>query len=729
MSDILNLSRRSFIVKSGILGGGLLLGMYLPGMSKGKAISPDSEEIFAPNAFLKIGIDESITMFVNKAEMGQGVYTSLPMLIAEELEADWQKITVEAAPVEPDFNHTMFGPIMVTGGSTSIRSEWERLRKIGASARIMLIQAAADTWGVDPTACKANNGFVVYKDGEKKISYGALVGKAGTLQPPEEVVLKKASEYTIIGKERKRFDIPDKTNGKAIFGIDAKVDGMLVSLIARPPLFGATLKSFDDSETKKIAGVKHVVQIDRGVAVVADSFWSASQGRDVLKTEWDEGPLEGLDSTQQTEEYAAMAAKPGLVAASKGDFAEAIAGSTVKLEAVYEFPYLAHAPMEPLNCLADVRPDGCDIWTGSQMQTPDRDTAAALTGLPPEKVKLHNTMLGGGFGRRAVPDSHFVAEAVQVSMAVKAPVKVYWTREDDIQGGYYRPKAYNLLAAGIGEDGMPVALKHTIVSQSIAVGTPFEGALVHDGIDHTSVEGSADSPYQIPNLLVEYHMAPAGVPVLWWRAVGHTYNGYVKECFIDELAKLAGKDPYEYRRRLLSKSLRERKVLELAVEKSGWSEPAPKGRGRGIAVHSSFGSYVAQVAEVSLRDNGTVHVHKVTCAVDCGQTVNPDTIEAQMESGIAFGLSALFYGEIVFKNGRIQQSNFDDYDVLRINEMPKVDVHIVASTEAPGGIGEVAVPPIAPAVTNAVAAITGKHIRSLPLQPEHIKEAMQQAKS
>ncbi len=729
MSDIINLSRRSFIVKSGILGGGLLLGMYLPGKAVQQALAAESAEVFIPNAFLRIGVDESITMFVNKAEMGQGVYTSLPMLIAEELEADWQKIKVEAAPVEPDFNHTMFGPIMVTGGSTSIRSEWERLRKMGASARIMLIQAAAETWGVDPTGCKAQNGYVLYKEAEKKISYGALIGKAATLQPPEEVVLKKADEFTIIGKDRKRLDIPDKTDGKAIFGIDAKVEGMLVALIARPPLFGATVKSYDDSETKKVEGVKHVVQIDRGVAVVADGYWSASQGRDVLKVEWNEGPLEGLDSEKQTKEYAAMAAKPGLVAANKGDFAEAIADSTTKLEAVYEFPYLAHAPMEPLNCLADVRADGCDIWTGSQMQTPDRDTAVALTGLPPEKVKLHNTLLGGGFGRRAVPDSHFVAEAVQVSMKVKAPVKVYWTREDDIQGGYYRPKAYNLLAAGIGEDGMPVALKHTIVSQSIVTGTAFEGALVHDGIDHTSVEGSSDSPYQIPNMLVEYHMAPAGVPVLWWRAVGHTYNGYVKECFIDELAKLAGKDPYEYRRRLLSKSLRERKVLEVAAEKSNWSEPVAKGRGRGIAVHASFGSYVAQVAEVSLRDNGTVHVHKVTCAVDCGQTVNPDTIIAQMESGIAFGLSAVFYGEIIFKNGRIQQSNFDDYDVLRINEMPKVDVHIVESTEAPGGIGEVAVPPIAPAVANAVASITGKHIRSLPFRPEQIKEAMQQAKA
>ena len=727
MSDIINLSRRSFIVKSGILGGGLLLGMYLPGKSVQQVLATESSEVFVPNAFMRIGVDESITMFVNKAEMGQGVYTSLPMLIAEELEADWQRIKVEAAPIEPDFNHTMYGPIMVTGGSTSIRSEWERLRKMGASARIMLIQAAAETWGVDPTGCMAKDGFVLYKETEKKISYGALVGKAVTLQPPEEVVLKKASEFNIIGKDRKRFDIPDKTDGKAIFGIDAKVEGMLVALIARPPLFGATVKSYDDAETKKIKGVKHVVQIDRGVAIVADGFWSASQGRDVLKIEWDEGPLAGLDSKQQTEEYAAMAAKPGLVAATQGDFAGAIASSVAKLEAVYEFPYLAHAPMEPLNCLADVREDGCDIWTGSQMQTPDRNKAAALTGLPPEKVKLHNTLLGGGFGRRAVPDSHFVAEAIQVSMKVKAPVKVYWTREDDIQGGYYRPKAYNLLTAGIGEDGMPVALKHTVVSQSIAAGTPFEEALIHDGIDHTSVEGSADSPYQIPNMLVEYHMAPAGVPVLWWRAVGHTYNGYVKECFIDELAKLAGKDPYEYRRRLLSKSLRERQVLEIAAEKSKWSEPVTKGRGRGIAVHASFGSYVAQVAEVSLNDNGTVRVHKVTCVVDCGQTVNPDTIIAQMESGIAFGLSAVFYGEIVFKNGRIQQSNFDDYDVLRINEMPKVDVHIVESNEPPGGIGEVAVPPIAPAVANAVAAITGKHIRSLPLRPEKLKEAMQQA--
>jgi isoquinoline 1-oxidoreductase beta subunit len=727
MTEIINMSRRNFLKTGVVLGSGLMLGVYLSGRNVALAAAADKTEAFVPNAFIHIGTDEMVTIFVNKSEMGQGVYTSLPMLIAEELEADWTKIKVEPAPVDPAYNHTMYGPIMVTGGSTSVRSEWERLRTAGAMARVMLVTAAAERWQADPKTCRAVDGHIIHQDGKRRLSYGQLADAAAQLKPPTEISLKSPKDFKILGVDRDRLDIPDKTNGKALFGIDVSVPDMLAAVVARPPVFGATMKSFDDTEAKKIPSVKAVIPIDRGIAVVADGFWNANRGRDALEVIWDEGPLAGLDSEKQGLEYAEMAKKPGMVAARRGDVETAMSKAAKKIEAVYELPYLAHAPMEPLNCVAHVRPDGCDIWTGTQMQTTDRDKAAAITGLPPEQVRLHNTLLGCGFGRRAVADSHFVSEAVQISQKMKAPVKVYWTREDDIKGGYYRPRSYNLISAGLGDDGMPIAWRHRIVSQSIIKGTPFEEGLTHNGIDETSVEGASDSPYEIPNFLVDYHMAPAGVPVLWWRSVGHSFTAYVKECFIDELARVAGKDPYQYRRQLLAQHPRELGVLDLVAEKSGWSGKIPDGRGRGIAVHASFGSYIAQVAEVSVTKEGSIRVHKVTCAIDCGRTVNPDTIKAQMESGIVFGLSAAFYGNITFKKGRVYQSNFDDYDVLRIDSMPEVAVHIVTSEEPPGGVGEPGVPPIAPAVANGVMSLTGVPLRRLPLTRERVKKALQAA--
>jgi len=647
------------------------------------------------------------------------------MLIAEELEADWSRIRVEPAPVDPAYNHAWFGNMMLTGGSTSVRSEWERLRSVGATARMMLIAAAAKQWKVEPQNCKADNGHIIHSHGRKSLSYGQLVADAAQLTPPAEVKLKEPKDFKILGKSRDRLDIPDKSNGTALYAIDIKIPGMSVALIARPPVFGARMKSYDDSAARKIPGVKDVIAIERGVGVIADGFWNAKRGRDALKIEWEEGALADLDSAKQGEEYAKMAENPGLVAAQRGDIVAAMAKAGVKLDAVYELPYLAHAPMEPLQCVADVRTDGCDIWTGSQMQTTDRDKAALITGLPKEKVFLHNTLLGAGFGRRATPDSHFVSEAVELSFKLKAPVKVMWTREDDIKGGYYRPRSYHRIIAGLGDDGMPIAWHHRIVSQSIVEGTFLEKNLTHNGIDETSVEGAADSPYEIENFLVDYHKAPSGVPVLWWRSVGHSCTGYVKECFIDELARAAGKDPYQYRRQLLANHPRELGVLDLVAEKAGWSGKVPKGRGRGIAVHSSFGSYAAQVAEVSVADNGTIRVHKVVCAIDCGRTVNPDTIEAQMESGIVFGLSAALYDEITFKKGRVSQSNFDNYDMLRMDAMPEIEVYIVPSSEAPGGVGEPGVPPLAPAVANAVRALTGAALRILPLTSQRVKKALQ----
>jgi isoquinoline 1-oxidoreductase beta subunit len=577
----------------------------------------------------------------------------------------------------------------------------------------MLIQAAAQIWDVKPESCKAESGKVIHPEGEKTFSYGALTGAAAKLQPPMPVALKPAANFKIIGKPRPRLDSAAKANGTAEFAIDVKLPNLLTAVIARPPVFGAVLKEFDAEAARAVPGVKDVVQVDSGVAVVAENFWAAKLGCDALVTVWDEGPLARLDSGVQGREYQALAQTPGLTAANRGDAAATLAAAAEKLEAVYEMPYLAHATMEPMNCVADVRADSCEIWVGTQMQTLDRNAAAEITGLPPEKITLHTTFLGGGFGRRAVGDSHFVREAVQVSAAMQAPVKVVWTREDDIRGGYYRPRACHTVRAALGEDKLPAAWQQRIVCQSIVKGTPFEAGLMKDGIDHTAVEGIADLSYAVPNLQVEYHMAPDGVPVLWWRSVGHSFNAFVKECFIDELANAAGQDPLDYRRQLLVEHPRQIALLELLAEKAVWGRPE-KGTAQGLAIHESFGSIVAQVAEVIVED-GRIRVVRVVCAVDCGQTVNPDTIAAQMESGIFFGMAAALHGAITFKNGRVEQSNFHDYQMPRLAAMPAVEVHIMPSGEKPGGIGEPGVPPIAPAIANAVFAATRIRLRTLPL--------------
>lgn len=713
-----NPHRRRFLKLSALAGGGLLLGFHLPGRF---ARAGEAAEAFTPNAFLRITADDVITVIVNKSEMGQGVYTALPMLVAEELEADWATLRVEAAAVDPAYNHTEWG-MQVTGGSTSVRSSWEQLRTAGAAARELLLQAAAQTWGVAAAECRAENGQVLHPASGRSLRYGALAATAASLPVPDQVRLKEPAEFKLLGKSMPRLDSRDKITGRAQFGIDVVRPGMLTAVIARPPVFGATVKGFDPAPALAAKGVRQVVQVDAGVAVVADGFWAARQGREALQVDWDEGPLAALDSDAQGREYARLAEGPAAVARDEGDVEAALASAERVLEAVYEVPYLAHAPMEPLNCVADVRADGCDIWTGTQFQTMERDVAARVTGLPPERVRIHTTLLGGGFGRRAVGDAHFVKEAVQISQAAGAPVKVIWTREDDIKGGYYRPRTYNVLKAGLDGEGRPLAWQHRIVGQSIMVGTPFE-AMVQDGLDPSQTEGAADSPYAIPNQRVDYVMAPAGVPVLWWRAVGHSFTGFVKECFIDELAHAAGRDPFDYRRELLAGHPRELGVLERAAEAAGWGSPLPAGRFRGIAVHESFGSHVAQVAEISVAGDGRVRVHRVVCAIDCGMIVNPDTIAAQMESGIVYGLSAVLHGAITFKDGRVRQSNFHDYPVLRIPDMPRVEVHIIDSREAPGGVGEPGTPPIAPAVLNAVFAATGRRVRRLPLRPEDLGSA------
>ncbi|QEM69665.1 xanthine dehydrogenase family protein molybdopterin-binding subunit [Geobacter sp. FeAm09] len=718
MSEIIKLSRREFI-KTGLLaGGGLVLACHIP--LGGRAAAATTA--FAPNAFLRIGSDDVVTIIVNKSEMGQGVYTSLPMLIAEELACDWHKVRVEAAPVAPEYNHAQYGPFMVTGGSSSVRSEWERLSRAGAAAREMLVAAAAKGWRVEPAACRAENGVVIGPGG-KRSGYGSLAARAAKLPVPREPKLKGAQQRRLLGKPLHRLDSPAKINGTALFGIDVHVPGMLTAVIARPPVFGGTVKGFDAQKALAVPGVKQVVAVPAGVAVVADGFWPAQKGRELLEITWDEGQWAQLATPAMREEYARLSAMPGLAARHDGDAPAELAKAAHPLRAEYEVPYLAHATMEPLNCFVDLKKDRCLIRTGSQFQTVDRGAAAREAGLKPEQVSLETTFLGGGFGRRACTGSDFVIEAVQVAKAVGKPVKVIRSREDDMRAGYYRPMWYDRIAACLDNAGFPLAWRHTIVGQSIIAGTLFESAMVKEGIDHTSVEGAADTPYAIPNLLVDLHTTKNGVPVLWWRSVGHSHNAFVVESFLDELAHSAGRDPYQYRRSLLKGHPRHLAVLQAAAEKAGWGTKLPAGTGRGIAVHESFGSFIAQVAEVSLDAAGQVQVHRVVCAIDCGRTVNTDTIAAQMESGIVFGLSAALYGAITLKNGRVEQGNFDTYPLVRMQGSPRVEVHIIPSDEPPGGVGEPGVPPIAPAVANALFAATGARVRSLPLTPEKVAAA------
>ncbi|MDN4543783.1 MULTISPECIES: xanthine dehydrogenase family protein molybdopterin-binding subunit [unclassified Pseudomonas] len=718
MNDINAVSRRGFLKGGAVLCGGLVVAFVIPGGHRFALGAENQGNVFAPNAFLRIGNDNSVTVLLGHSEMGQGIWTGLTMLIAEELDADWSKIRVVHSPASAaDYGMAGFGGMQITGGSTSIWMEFDRYRQAGAAARLMLIDAAAKRFNVAPSEIHTEPGVVIA--GEHRATYGELADDAGKLAvpAPASIKLKEPKDWRLIGKPTPRLDTPEKITGRAKFGMDVQFDGLMTAMVARSPVFGGTVKSFEGAEALAIPGVHKVVQVPTGVAVIADHYWAAKLGRDALKVDWEPGPNAGLDSETLLETFRKLATTPGLNAGQAGDTKAALAKATKTIDAEYSVPYLAHAPMEPLNCTVRITQDKCEIWTGTQFQTLDQMIAGKITGLKPEQVEIHTEFLGGGFGRRANPTSDFVSEAVYVAKAAGGPVKTVWAREDDIRGGYYRSAFLHHARIGLGADGLPLAWKHVMVGQSIMAGTSLEATMVKDGIDKTSVEGVADSPYIVglANHQVELHSPTTGISVLWLRSVGHTHTAFVMESLIDELATAAGKDPVEYRRTLLKDHPRHLGVLNLAVEKANWKAPLPDGHALGVAVHESFGSYVAQVAEVS-QDNLHIRVHRVVCAVDCGIAVNPQSIAAQMESGITFGLSFTLHSKLTLKNGQVEQSNYHDYQVLRLNEMPVVEVHIVPSSDKPGGVGEVGVPPTAPAVANAVFALTGQRLRELPLQ-------------
>ncbi len=720
------LGRRSFLKATLAAGGALLISTSLPFKSRAEErfdLAAEPAANFHPNAFIKIAPDGKVTVVVGQAEMGQGVLTSLPMIVADELEVDWKDVSFEHGPPGKEFINPALGG-QITGGSASIRGLFDPLRKAAAATREMLVMAAAQQWGVPAEQCRVSNGEVFHPTSRRTAKYGTLLAAAAKITPPAAPKLKDAKDFKFIGKNVKRLDSPEKVNGSGIFGIDVKVPGMLTATIKRSPVIGGKVKSFDDAKAKAVKGVRNIVRLNSGVAVVADNYWAAKKGRDALTVVWDEGAMVTVSSDKLFQaDVAAAANGKGIEAKKIGDLAAGKAKAAKTVEAVYFAPYLAHATMEPMNATADVRADSCEVWSGIQAQMVVQGMVAKELGLPPEKVTVNNTLLGGGFGRRL---GDYVLDAVKLSKVVGKPVKVVWTREDDMDGDFFRPSAYNKMSAGIDVAGKPVFWQHRLVTPSImaSLGPGLFGfSPPVDRLDDTAVEGAHTLPYEMQNLYVDWVRSDPGVPVGFWRSVGSSHTAFSTECFLDELAHAAGKDPLAFRLSLLEKHPRHAGVLRLAAEKAGWNKPAPKGIFRGIAVHESFASYVAQVAEVSVGKDGWPKVHRIVCAIDCGQVVNPDTVKAQMESCIIFALTAAFYGEITIKDGRVEQRNFYDYKMLRMNESPKIETHIMPSTEKHGGVGEPGTPPTAPAVVNAIFAATGKRIRRLPIRAEELKQA------
>jgi isoquinoline 1-oxidoreductase beta subunit len=704
------INRRAFL-RVTAAGGALIVSAYVPALRPASAAAAG---VFEPNVWLKIDADDSATIMLSMLEMGQGVMTSMPMLVAEELDLDWNKVRTEWAPADPRYGNPNFGGIQLTAGSNSVRGMWKVLREAGATARAMLVTAAAQTWNVPENTCSTEKSEVLHAATGRRLRYGALVDKAASVPVPAKVSLKTPKDFRLAGQSLPRLDIPEKVNGQAMFGLDVRRPGMLTARVVRCPVFGGQVDSFNAARAKAVAGVRDVVKISGGIAVVADNYWAASKGAEALDVKWNEGPLANLSSAEILKKYAALAAQPGKIGRNNGDAQAALKSNAKSFERVFEVPFLAHACMEPMNCTADVRSDRCDVWVPTQGQTASQQAAVAASGLPAGAVKIHTTYLGGGFGRRGEAD--FVTDAVETSKAVGKPVKVVWTREDDMQHDYYRPVTYIRMWGAVDAAGKPVAFMQRMVQQSLMKRI---GALPPDGVDRISLEGADTLPYDIPNVRVEYTETDPGVPYGFWRSVGASVQGYVVEAFVDELASAAGKDPYQFRRDLLGKHPRHRAVLDLVAEKSGWGKPLAAGRGRGIAIMEAFGSIVGEVAEVSV-SNGNVRVHKIWCAVDCGWVINPDTVKAQMEGGTLFGLTAALKGEITLQKGRVVQRHFNDYAMLRLNESPDVEVHIVPSTEAPGGIGEPSTAIAAGALVNAVSAVTGRRIYRLPIRADQL---------
>lgn len=730
LTDAVRPSRRTFLKAAGAVAAvGLTIGFEWAGTGRRALAATMPDATFAPNAFLRVAPDNSVTVIAKHVEMGQGAYTGIATIVAEELDANWQDVRVESAPADAKrYANLAFGTIQGTGGSSAMANSWMQLREAGAKARAMLVSAAAAQWHVPASELTTRDGSVHHAATNRTATYGSLASAAARLPVPDKVALKSPKDFRLIGHQLPRVDVPSKTNGTAQFTLDVTFPGMLVALLQRPPLFGATVRSFDAAAAKAVPGVVSVVQVPGGVAVVAKGFWAAKQGRDALKVEWDDSKAEKRSSDAIMAEYRQLADKPGASARKDGDATQALAGAAKKISATYSFPYLAHAPMEPLDAVVKLTADSCEIWAGDQFQTVDQGNAARTAGLDPQQVKIHTLYAGGSFGRRANTQSDYIVEAVSIAKALGAngtPVKLQWTREDDIHGGLYRPMYFHKLDAGLTADGKLVGWRHRIVGQSILAGTPFASVMVKNGIDGTSVEGAANVAYAIPNISVELTTTQTGVPVLWWRVVGSSHTAFAVEAFIDEAASAAGKDPFVFRRDLLAHEPRMRAVLELAAQKAGWdpAKPLPKGRGRGIAVAEAFKTFVAQVAEVSVDKDGSVKVERVVCAVDCGTPINPDVIAAQMEGGIGFGLGAALHSAITLKDGKVEQNNFDGYQVLRFAEMPRVEVHIVQSGEAPTGVGEPGVAPVGPAVANAIFAATGRRIQSLPFPAASEKTA------
>ena len=711
-----NLSRRSFLGTSAAIGGGLMLSLTLP-LGRSEAASSDS---FAPNAFIRIGSDSQVVLTMPYVEMGQGTYTSIPMLIAEELDVSLKQVLLEHAPPNEKLYANPLLGVQATGNSNAMRGAWKPLREAGATARIMLVAAATKRWGVDAKSCRTEDGEVIHVPTGRRLKYGEVVADAANMPVPGNVTLKSPGDFKLIGTRAKRLDAPEKVNGTALYGIDARPAGVKIATLAQSPVFGGRVKSVDDTAAKAVKGVRQIVRLDDAVAVVADHMGAAKKGLAALKIEWDDGQHAKLATEEIARELEHATLGSGAVAQNIGDADKAMASAATKVEASYQVPFLAHATMEPMNCTVHFRKDECEIWIGNQAVARVQAMAAKEAGLSPDKVIIRNHLIGGGFGRRLEADG--AVRAVQIAKHVDGPVKVVWTREEDIQHDMYRPYWFDRISAGLDKQGKPVAWKNRFAGSSvIARWLPLA---FKDGLDPDSTEGAIDLVYDLPNFHVEYvRVEPPGIPTAFWRSVGPSHNVFVTESFIDELAAAAKQDAVAYRRALLGKSPRAKAVLDLAAEKAGWGQPLPKGTGRGVSLQFAFGSWLALVAEVEVSKAGTVRVRRVVCAIDCGTVINPDTVQAQIQSGIIFGATAALYGEITLKDGRVEQTNFDTYQMLRMNETPTIEVHVVESTEPPGGMGETGTSAIVPAIANAVFAAAGRRLRKMPVDASLLKRA------